>query len=138
MKRHVCACLCALVTNVLNRQQKPISGKTMEKENKVKNPKNDEKLSETSLETKKSTKKVDIIRIPKNGCTVPFLITLFTNLTTAGVILQNNTEIMRAVNITLAAKDDLEEGKQWNGHIEIAENLKLKLYKTGLVLWHKK
>lgn len=86
----------------------------------------------------KSNRKPHIIRIPKIGCEVPFLVTLFTNLSNTGVVHMDEREIMKAVNITAKAKKDLDEGKKWNGNIEIAENLKLKLYKTGLVLYHKK
>ena len=86
----------------------------------------------------KSIRKSHIIRIPKIGCVIPFLVTLFTNLSNTGAVQMDERGIMNAVNITAKAKKDLDEGKQWNGNIEIAENLKLKLYKSGLIIYHKK
>lgn len=85
----------------------------------------------------KSIGKSQIIHIPKIGCDIPFLVTLFTNLSDTGAVRMDDREIMNAVNITAKAKKDVDEGKQWNGNIEIAENLKLKLYKSGLILYHK-
>jgi len=141
-KNHICRCLCARVIlqqgRLSNNYRKPISTLSNETENKVSNPISNRKLTGVSLETKKCGRKThNIIRIPKHGYKAPFLITLYTSLSKNGLISQDNAEIIKAVNITLKAKNDLEEGKQWNGHIEIAENLKLKLYKTGLVLYHK-
>lgn len=86
----------------------------------------------------KINKKSHIIRIPKIGCDIPFLVTLFTNLSNTGSVTMDERGIMDAVNIVTKAKKDLDEGMKWNDNIEIAENLKLKLYKSGLGLYHKK
>lgn len=91
---------------------------------------------EEAVSGPKIKRKIQITRIPKVGSGLPFLVTFFNNFAKSGQM--DETEITRAVNITDKAKKDLDEGKQWNGPIEIAENLKLKLYKSGLVLCHKK
>ena len=86
----------------------------------------------------KINKKSHITRIPKIGCDIPFLVTLFTSLSNTEPVTMDERGIMSAVNIVTRAKRDLDEGKKWNGTIEINENLKLKLYKSGLGLYHKK
>lgn len=85
----------------------------------------------------KSIRKTKTIRLPKM-CTTECLVTLFTNLSDSGAERMDIKEIMNAVNIVISAKKDLDQGKQWNGNIEIAKNSELKLYKSGLVLVHKK
>lgn len=75
-----------------------------------------------------------ITPIPKNISEIQFLTALYNGLSESGVLPGGADGIMRAVNTTALAKKHLDEGKQWNGDIQIAENLKLKLYKTGLVL----
>lgn len=87
--------------------------------------------------TLKKSKKPRIVRLPKIGCTIPFLMTLFNNLSNSGEVCMETSDVASAVNLILKAKMDLDEGKAWNGKIEIAENLHLKLYKSGLVLHHK-
>ena len=59
---------------------------------------------------------------------------MYTGLSEAGELPGGTVGITDAVNITSKAKKDLDEGKKWDGDIEIAENLKLKLYKKGLKL----
>lgn len=86
----------------------------------------------------KKTKKTRVIRLPRIGCTIPFLMTLFNDLSKEGTMNMEASDISRAVNIILKAKMDLDGGSPWNGKIQIAENLHLKLYKSGLVLHHKK
>lgn len=85
----------------------------------------------------KITRKTIITRIPKM-CTSAFLMTVFTNLSDSGAQRMDEREIMNAVNIVSSAKKDLDQGKPWNGNVEIVKNLKLKLYKSGLVLCQKK
>lgn len=79
-----------------------------------------------------------ITPIPKNMSEIQFLTALYNGLSESGVLPGGAAGIMRAVNTTSKAKQDLDDSKQWNGDIQIAENLKLKLYKTGLVLHTKK
>lgn len=86
----------------------------------------------------KMNRKSHVFRIPKIGCDIPFLVKLFTDLSITGSLGMDDRTIMNAVNITSKAKKELDEGKKWNGNIEIAENLQLRLYKTGLILYHKK
>lgn len=88
--------------------------------------------------TPKILRKSQITRIPKIGCVMPFLVTMFNNLANSGAVRMNESEIMNAVNITAKVKKDLDEGKPWTGTVEITGNLKLKLYKSGLVVYHKK
>lgn len=49
----------------------------------------------------------------------------------------DENEMMKAVNITAKAKRDLDEGLQWPGSVELYDNLKLRLYKSGLVLHYR-
>jgi len=50
----------------------------------------------------------------------------------------HEVEMIKAVNATVKAKRDLDEGLKWNGDINLSDNIKLKLYKSGLVLHYKK
>ena len=79
-----------------------------------------------------------VFHLPRFGCTVPFLMGLFNDLTKDGTMYMEAAEISRAVNIILKVKMDLDDGKPWNGKVEVAENLYLKLNKSGLALQHKK
>jgi len=91
----------------------------------------------SSEATSKKTRKSRVIRLPKARCTIPFLTALFFDLSNKGIAYMKAGDVAKAANIVLNAKADLNEGKAWNGKIKIAENLYLKLYKTGLVLYHK-
>jgi hypothetical protein len=96
--------------------------------------------AENTTESKaplKTMKKSRIIRLPKNGCIIPFLMNLFNDLTTKSVVRMDASDTARAVTIISKMKMELDSGTAWKGKIEIAENLHLKLYKTGLVLHHK-
>jgi hypothetical protein len=132
-QKHQCPCISSFLS-ILKDKMKVQRFKISEKE--THNPEIVQKSS-----GKSSVLKVDreshIIRIPKIGCDIPYLVTLFTNLSNTGAVRMGERGIMNAVNIAAKAKKDLDEGKQWNGNIEIAENLKLKLYKSGLVLYQK-
>ena len=77
------------------------------------------------------TKKPRIIRLPKTKCIVPIL----NNLSNSGVVRMDACEIARAVDIISNVKMNLDGG--WNGKVQLAENLHLKLYKSGLVLYVK-
>lgn len=90
--------------------------------------------SQVSLKTMNKSR---IIRLPKIGCIIPFLMTLFNDLTSNGAVRMDANETARAVDIISKVKMELDGGKAWKGRIKIAENLHLKLYKTGLVLHHK-
>lgn len=90
--------------------------------------------SEASFKTKKKSR---IIRLPKKGCINPLLMTLFNDLTSKSAVNMDASETARAVDIISNVKMELDVGKAWKGPIKIAENLYLKLYKTGLVLHHK-
>lgn len=83
------------------------------------------------------TQKTRIIRIPKNGCITSFLTRWFNALSNTESLRMNKVEIAEAINVISSVKNDLDGGRAWSGSIKIAENLHLKLYKTGLVLHHK-
>lgn len=78
------------------------------------------------------------ISIPKNGCNIPFLVKIFSELANSGILSSDVGDTMRAVNITSKAIKDFDEGLQWNKDVFIAEDLKLKLYKAGLKLLYLK
>lgn len=131
----VCPCIRRLILSTLKK--KKIStvasttsdatiNKTAAAENKTE--------SETSLKTKKKSR---IIRLPKKGCIIPFLMTLFNDLSSKSAVSMDANDTARAVDIISKVKMELDGGKAWKGKIKIAENLQLKLYKTGLVLHHK-
>jgi len=88
--------------------------------------------------TRKSKRKSKIIRIPKIGSSIPYFIALFTYLKNTGALQMDEVEMMKAVNATVKAKRDLDEGLKWNGDISLSDNIKLKLHKSGLVLHYKK
>ena len=105
-----------------------------------------EDVTETSIETGDVTETGDVpetaqkntilkpknsrvFHLPRFGCTVPFLMGLFNDLTKDGTMYMEAAEISRAVNIILKVKMDLADGKPWNGKVEVAENLYLKLNK---------
>lgn len=94
-----------------------------------------------TFSAKSTTKRLQesrIIRLPKNECSIPFLVTLFNDLCNSGAVCMDEGEMTPAVNIIAKAKKDWDEGIQWKGNIEISENITLKLYKSGLVLHYKK
>jgi len=93
-----------------------------------------DKKMESESTLKNTKKKTRIIRLPKNGYITPFLLTLFNDLSSKGMLQMDACDITRSVNIISNAKMDLDGGKPWNGKIKIAENLHLKLYTSGLVL----
>lgn len=90
------------------------------------------------LEPKEDKKNPRITPIPSTANQNHFLTSLYIGLSLSGVLPGGEAGIMNAVNITLRARKDLDDGKQWNGDIQIAENVKLKLYKSGLVLYTKR
>jgi len=95
---------------------------------------------EETLEVVSPTKirqRARIIRIPKIGCIVPYLTRLFDDLCNSGVVCMDGVQMVQAINIIVKAKKDFDEGIQWNGNIEIYDNIKMKLYKSGLVLYIK-
>lgn len=85
----------------------------------------------------KKLQKSHIIRIPRIGCTIPYLTSLFNGLCNSGAACFDEGQMVQAINVVAKAKKDHDEGIKWNGNIEISENIKLKLYKTGLVLHYK-
>lgn len=85
-----------------------------------------------------SKTKIHIKRIPKIGCTIPSLIELLTNISNSGAVPMDQRQLMDAVNKVDKLKRGIDEGVKWNGTVELSENLKIKLYKSGLVLWYKK
>lgn len=133
-QKYQCPCISFLLSILKNKKMVHRSKITETGKNK---PDIVKKRNDKSL-VLKTNKKSQIIRIPKIGCEIPFLVKLFTDLSNSGTVRMDESEIMIAVNITSKAKKDLDEGKKWGGNIEIAENLQLRLYKTGLVLYHKK
>lgn len=131
-----CPCIRFILSILKNkRQSTTISTSVNETNRHETSVEVDQKIEpETTL---KKTKNSRVIRLPKIGCTIPFLMKLFNDLSNKGVMRLDVCDITRAVNIISNAKMDLDSGKAWSGKIEIAENLHLKLYKTGLVLHHK-
>lgn len=147
IQKYPCPCIGFFLLNLKNRQQikrsKISKNETLKPEETLKSrheASQTEEILESSHDAAKSKciRKAHIIRLPKKRCHVPLLIKLFTNLSDIGAIHMDEREIMNAVNTTVQVKKDLDAGKPWNGNIEIAENLKLKLYKSGLILYNKK
>lgn len=75
-----------------------------------------------------------IIPIPKKGSEISSLVPLFAGLSAVGVVPKDGEGIMKAVMITSKARKDLMEGLQVTNHIELFDNLILKLHKSGLAL----
>ena len=130
-----CPCIRRLILSILKKKNisteasatsDAATNKTTGAENKTE--------SEISDKTKKKSR---IIRLPKKGCIVPFLMTLFNNLSSKNAVRMDANDTAKAVDIISKVKMELDGGKAWKGKIKIAENLHLKLYKTGLVLHHK-
>lgn len=143
IKKYRCSCQCvwSFLTSSKIRNQTQHNGREepSEKEPSEKEPGKAESFDKADVNTSfLKKKKTHITRLPRIGCEIPFLVTLFTNLSESGAVYMNEREIMNAVNVTAKVKKDLDEGKQWTGNIEITENLKLKLHKAGLVLCYKK
>lgn len=132
--RFDCQCIWSFLSSIKTKQEQRNSSGTISKKETLM-PETLEKTRDIAS-VAKHTKKIRINRIPRNGCGIELLVKLFTNLSKSGAIHMDEAEIMKASNITFKAKKDLDEGKQWNGHIQLAENLELKLYKSGLVLYH--
>lgn len=130
-----CPCIKRFILSILKK--KKISGEastTSEAATHKTDGAENKTVSEASL---KNVKKSRIIRLPKNKCIIPFLMTLFYDLSIKGAVRMDVNETARAVDIISKVKMELDGGKAWKGKIKIAENLHLKLYKTGLVLHHK-
>lgn len=130
-----CPCIRRLILSILKKKKigtevlttsDADTNKTSSAENKTE--------SETSLKTKKKSR---IIRLPKKGCIIPFLITLFNDLSSKSAVRMDANDTAKAVDVISKVKMALDSGKAWKGKVKIAENLHLKLYKTGLVLHHK-
>lgn len=68
----------------------------------------------------KRTKRSHVTRIPENGFGTPSLTSLFDDLSNSGKLQLDDDELLKAVQTTALAKKDLDEGKQWNGDIELA------------------
>ena len=132
-QKYQCPCISFFLSLLQNKKQLQ-SSRISEKV--TRNPESVKKASKSTV--LKSNRKSRIVRIPKIGCDIPFLVALFTNLSNNGTVKMDERDIMKLVNITAKVKKDLDEGKKWNGNIEIAENLQLRLYKTGLILYLKK
>jgi hypothetical protein len=132
IKKYQCNCQCVwmfLSNSKIRNQIRPNSSGEASKKTRT---------SSSFDKTEVLKKKTHITLIPKIGCTIPYLKTLFTSLSSSKVVLMDENQIMNAVNVAAKAKADLDEGNKWKGTVEIAENLKLKLYKKGLVLCYKK
>lgn len=78
-----------------------------------------------------------LVRLPRIGCTIPFLTKLINKLCNSGVTSMDEGQMTQAINIIAKAKKDLDDGGIWNRNIDICENIKLKLYSSGLVLHYK-
>lgn len=87
----------------------------------------------------KTTLKIPrIIPIPKIGGALPFLIPLFAGLSALGAIASGTSNVVKAINATSNAKQQLDESKRHNQTIEaisMGRGLYLKPYKDGLGLY---
>lgn len=130
---------CQCIRNFLsNRQKHENQNYTTIKKAENTSPKTEKTVETLAVVTPpKKLQKSRIIRLPKIGCTIPFLMSLFNGLCNSGAVCLDEGQMGQAVNIIAKAKQDIDEGMQWNGNIQICENIKLKLYKSGLVLFHK-
>lgn len=130
-----CPCIRRMILSILKKRQISTGASTTSDTDTNKTASAENKTeSEASLKPKKKSR---IIRLPKNGSIIPFLVTLFNDLTAKNAVNMDINDTARAVNIISKVKMELDAGKSWKGTIKIAENLYLKLYKTGLVLHHK-
>lgn len=78
-----------------------------------------------------------IIKVPKIGGVLPFLIPLFAGLSALGALSGGAAGIARAVSKAGEAKNELEEAKRHNKTLEaisLGKGLYLKPYKTGMGL----
>ena len=145
-KKKVTKCECPCIHFILsilknNKQRTTISDERAAPTVSNESPTSSEATGVPETEQKNTickAKSSRVIRLPTFGCTVPFLMALFNDLTKDGTMYMESGEISRAVNIILKAKVDLDNGKAWNGKVQVAENLYLMLNKSGLVLHHKK
>lgn len=79
-----------------------------------------------------------IIKVPKIGGVLPFLIPLFAGLSALGALSGGAAGIARAVSKAGEAKNELEEAKRHNKTLEaiaLGKGLYLKPYKTGTGLY---
>lgn len=131
-------CIWIFLSNLL-KMEELTSGKTrtMEDEEDLscKSENNEETLS--VMTEPKKMRKTRVFRLPRIGCTIPFLIKLFNNLRNSGAVSFDDGQMTQTINIVEKAKKDFDEGVKWNGNIDICENIKLKLYSSGLVLHYK-
>lgn len=106
------------------------------------NPENIDKAIEVALKWANDiphSKQIrSIITIPKKGTEISSIVPLFAGLMVIGVLQGGADEVMKCVLATSKARKELAEGKQSMDDIEICENLKLKMYKSGLALYTKK
>lgn len=98
---------------------------------------NTDTTKSSNLYKPKNTRNSRIIRLPKIRCSIPYLTALLNDLSNTKAVRMDADEITNAANSIFEVKADVDSGKVWNGKIQIAENLHLKLYKSGLVLHHK-
>lgn len=126
-----CPCIRFILSILKNKKQSTTTQTTSATETHAKKDAVKQMDPEPTL---KKTKRSRVMRIPKIGCTVPFLMTLFNDLTNKGVVRMDACDISKAVNTISNIKMELDGGRAWNGNIEIAKNLHLKMYKSGLVL----
>lgn len=134
-KSKMCPCIRRIILAILKKKKISTEASTASDDatNKTAGAENKTE-SEYSFQTKKKSR---LIRIQKNGNIIPFLTTLFNDLSSKSAVNMDANETARAVDIISKVKTELDVGKAWKGTIKIAENLYLKLYKTGLVLHHK-
>lgn len=86
---------------------------------------------------KKQVKIPRIIKVPKIGGVLPFLIPLFAGLSALGALSGGAAGIARAVSKAGEAKNELSEAKRHNKTLEaiaLGKGLYLKPYKTGMGL----
>lgn len=130
---HVCPCALFLLSKKRNKKQRDSKLKKKQTLKLIK-AETIKKLKDISPVANRA-KRSHVTRIPENGFGT--LTSLFADLSNSGKLQLDDDELLKAVQITTQAKSDLDGGKLWNGDIEIAKNLKLKLYKSGLVLYRK-
>lgn len=129
-----CPCIRLILSILKNKKQRTtVSATSATVTHKI----TDEDKKTESYSIIKKAKNSRVIRLPKIRCMVSFLTNLFNELSRRGELRMDASGIARAVDIISNVKMNLDGGKAWNGKIEIAENLHLKLYKSGLVLHHR-
>lgn len=110
---------------------------------KLLQPESIEKAAEIILTSDKEelqtyTNSQHIFKLPKKGDEISSFVPVFAALSVMRLLPGGIDTIKKAVVTTSNARNQLLNGESWSGDIEISDNIILKLYKSGLVLYFKK